>query len=70
VLTAPVATTTGAGPIDLATSHDGRFLYVQESVAGTVGAYSVGAGGALTRIQTVSGLPAFSITGMEGIAAR
>lgn len=70
VLTAPVATTTNAGPIDLAASHDGRFVYVQESVAGSVGAYAVSAGGSLTRIQTVSGLPAFTTTGMEGIAAR
>ncbi|WP_263731543.1 lactonase family protein [Cellulomonas sp. SG140] len=70
VLTAPVAASTGAGPIDLAASHDGRFVYVQESVAGTVGAYAVSPHGTLTRIQTVSGLPAFSGTGMEGIAAR
>lgn len=68
-LTAPVAAHTGAGPIDLAVSGDGRFLYVQESVAGTLGAYTVAADGSLTRIQTVSGLPAFSTTGMEGIAA-
>lgn len=69
-LTAPVAARTDAGPIDLAASRDGRFVYVQESVAGSVGAYAVTAGGASTRIQTVSGLPAFTTTGMEGIAAR
>lgn len=68
VLTQAVAATTGAGPIDLAASQDGRFLYVQEAVDGTLGVYSV-ADGALTRIQTVAGLPAFTTTGMEGIAA-
>ena len=68
-LTAPVATTTGAGPIDLAASRDGRFVYAQESVAGTLGVYAVSRDGALVRTQTVSGLPAFTTTGMEGLAA-
>lgn len=68
-LTLPVAATTGNGPIDLAASDDGRFLYVQEAVDGTIGVYAVGLGGSLTRIQTVTGLPAFTTTGMEGIAA-
>ena len=68
-LTAPVATTTGAGPIDLAASRDGRFVYAQESVAGTLGVYTVSRDGALVRRQTVSGLPAFTTTGMEGLAA-
>ena len=64
-----VAATTGAGPIDLAASSDGQYLYAQESVAGTVGAYEVSGDGTLERIQTVTGLPAFNTTGMEGIAA-
>ena len=68
-LTSPVAATTGAGPIDLAASRDGRFLYVQESVAGTLGVYAVSHDGSLVRTQTVPGLPAFTTTGMEGIAA-
>ena len=69
LLTAPVATTTNAGPIDLAASDDGNCLYVQESVAGTLGAYKVSEGGALTRLQAVTGLPVFAAGGMEGIAA-
>ncbi len=69
VLTSAVAATTGNGPIDLAASRDGRFLYVQESVDGTIGGYAVARDGSLTRIQTVTGLPAFAGTGMEGIAA-
>jgi 6-phosphogluconolactonase (cycloisomerase 2 family) len=68
-LTDPVAATTGAGPIDLAASRNGRYLYVQEAVAGTVGVYEVSRDGALDRIQTVTGLPAYTTTGMEGIAA-
>ncbi len=68
-LTNPVAATTAAGPIDLAASSNGRFLYVQEAVAGSLGAYAVSRDGSLDRIQTVSGLPAFTTTGMEGIAA-
>ena len=68
-LTAPVAATTGAGPIDLATSADGRFLYAQDAVAGALSSYTVGADGSLTALQTVSGLPAFSKGGMEGLAA-
>ncbi len=69
VLTAPVAATTNAGPIDLAASSDNRTVYVEESIAGTLGAYSVAADGSLTRIQTVPGLPVFNAGGMEGIAA-
>jgi 6-phosphogluconolactonase (cycloisomerase 2 family) len=68
-LTAALATTTGVGPIDLAASRDGRYLYVQESIAGTLGVYSVSDGGRLHRLQTVTGLPAFAAGGMEGIAA-
>jgi len=69
VLKSAVAATTNAGPIDLAASSDSRTVYVEESVAGTLGAYSVGADGSLTRIQTVTGLPVFNAGGMEGIAA-
>ncbi len=68
-LTNPVAAATAAGPIDLAASSNGRFLYVQEAVAGSLGVYAVSRDGSLARIQTVSGLPAFTNTGMEGIAA-
>ena len=62
-----VTATTDAGPIDAATS--GRFVYVQNAVAGTLGGYRVRADGSLRRIVTVTGLPAFNGTGMEGIAA-
>lgn len=65
VLTASVAATTGNGPIDLAASADGRFLYIQESVDGTIGGYAVARDGSLTRIQTVTGPPAFGTSGMR-----
>jgi 6-phosphogluconolactonase (cycloisomerase 2 family) len=68
-LTDPVAATTSAGPIDLAATSDGQFLYVQESIAGTLGVYKVSADDSLDRVQTVTGLPAFSTTGMEGVVA-
>jgi len=68
-LTAPVAASTPAGPIDLAASPDSRFLYGQNAVAGSLSVYSVAAGGALTPVQTVPDLPVFANGGMEGIAA-
>ncbi len=67
-LTHQVVTTTGAGPIDLAASPDGHFLYVQQSGAGTLGVYAVDRAGHPTAVQTVTGLPAFDAGGMEGIA--
>ena len=68
-LTAPVAASTPAGPIDLAASPDGRFLYGQNAVAGSLSVYAVADGGGLTPVQTVPGLPVFANGGMEGIAA-
>jgi 6-phosphogluconolactonase (cycloisomerase 2 family) len=58
-----VAATTEPGPIDLAES--GHFLYAETGVNGTVDEFRVNHDGTLTRIGTVTGLPA----GIEGIAA-
>ena len=69
VLAAAVATTTSGGPIDMAASAGGRFLYVQNAAAGTVQGFRVGSDGTLTLVSTVTGLPAFSGHGMEGIVA-
>jgi 6-phosphogluconolactonase (cycloisomerase 2 family) len=63
-LVAAQAATTGAGPIDMATSADQRFLYVQGGASGTIDVFRVGRNGSLTAIQTVTGLPALT----EGIA--
>ncbi len=58
--------TTDAGTIDATTSPDGRYLYVQAGVAGTVDEYQVGFGGSLTQIGTVT---VSGGVGQEGIAA-
>jgi 6-phosphogluconolactonase (cycloisomerase 2 family) len=60
-----VVATTEPGPIDLAASGDGRFLYGETGVTSTVDEYQVGRDGTLTKLGTVTGLP----PGIEGIAA-
>jgi 6-phosphogluconolactonase (cycloisomerase 2 family) len=57
-------TAVGAGAIDMATSADGRFLYVEAGGAGAIAALRIHADGTLTLIGTVTGLD-----GLEGIAA-
>jgi hypothetical protein len=56
--------TTGDGPIDLAASPDGRFLYVESGAAGAVAAYRINADDTLTALGSVPA-PA----GLEGIVA-
>ncbi|WP_405607381.1 lactonase family protein [Streptomyces sp. NBC_00076] len=56
------------GVIDLAVAAD-RFVYVQNATSGTVDGFRVGRNGALIKITTVTGLPAFAESGMEGITA-
>jgi 6-phosphogluconolactonase (cycloisomerase 2 family) len=60
-----IVATTPAGPIDMAVSSHGNFLYAQTGTAGTVEEYHVERDGTLTHLGSVTGLPA----GMEGIAA-
>jgi 6-phosphogluconolactonase (cycloisomerase 2 family) len=59
----------GAGPIDLAATADGTLLYVQNTLAGTIEGFRVGANGELTLLETENeGLPAFTDgAGMEGL---
>jgi 6-phosphogluconolactonase (cycloisomerase 2 family) len=65
-----VAATTGAGPIDMAASGNGRFIYQLTGGSGQVNAYSRGANGALSLIGTVdTGLGAAAGKPIEGIAA-
>ena len=47
----PVAATGGVGAVDARLSPDGRFLYVDESRIGKVGAFAVN-GGNLTELGT------------------
>lgn len=64
------AATTGAGPVDLAASRHGHFLYQLAGGSGQVDEYRRNADGSLTRIGTVdTGLGAASGHPLEGIAA-
>ncbi|KOU72343.1 hypothetical protein ADK57_09905 [Streptomyces sp. MMG1533] len=56
------------GVIDIAVAAD-KFVYVQNATSGTVDGFRVGRAGELTKVTTVTGLPAFAESGMEGIAA-
>jgi len=56
-------TSVDGGPIDLISSPDGRFLYVEAGGPGTIDSLRVHNDGTLTPVGTVSGL-----AGLEGIA--
>ena len=65
-----VAATTGAGPIDIAASADGRFVYQLTGGSGQVDEYARAANGSLTMIAAAdTGLGAASGKPIEGIAA-
>ena len=69
-IAAAVAATTGAGPIDVAASPDGRFVYQLTGGSGQVNEFARGADGSLTMLATVgTGLGAASGKPVEGIAA-
>ena len=55
--------------IGIAVTGDAKFVYVQNATSGTVDGFRVEKNGALTKVTTVEGLPAFADSGMEGIAA-
>jgi 6-phosphogluconolactonase (cycloisomerase 2 family) len=60
-----IVATTEPGPIDLAASSEGNFLYGETGLTSTVDEYHVESDGSLTKLGTVTGLP----PGIEGIAA-
>jgi hypothetical protein len=62
--TTGVVAGTDAGPIDMAASPDGRYLYAQAGGAGAIDEFAVNPGGSLTAIGSVTGLG----SGIEGIA--
>jgi 6-phosphogluconolactonase (cycloisomerase 2 family) len=71
VLVAPVAATTSAGPIDLAATHDGRFIYVLSALTGGIDAFATRPDGSLVAIGTTTGLPVIDdVGGPEGIVVR
>ena len=53
-------------PIDMSRSSDSRYLYVHLAGQRAVAVFRIQANGALTRLQTIGGLP----RGAQGIAAR
>ncbi|MGV9708119.1 lactonase family protein [Streptomyces sp. NPDC003483] len=67
VATPPSAASQGV--IDVAVTEDEGFLYVQNATSGTVDGFRVGGNGSLTKVTTVTGLPSFAESGMEGIVA-
>ncbi len=65
-----VAATTGAGPIDMASSPNGRYVYQLTGGSGQVDEYVRGADGSLTMVGTAdTGLGAAVGKPLEGIAA-
>ena len=63
---AQAAHVAGTHPLDLATSENGRFLYVLEIFTHSIGAYAIAADGSLTRITGATNLP----MGVGGLAAQ
>jgi 6-phosphogluconolactonase (cycloisomerase 2 family) len=66
---ADVAAATDAGPVDMATSSDGHYLYEEATGAGVIDEFKVGNDGSLTKIGTVTGFTPDNGSGFEGIAA-
>ena len=67
---ATAARTSGGGPIDLAASRHGRYLYQLNGADGSVDSFRVGRRGGLTRIGTThTRLGAMNDRPLEGIAA-
>ena len=61
-----VSAITEAGPIDAALTMNSRFLYVLNGAGNSVQGFAVSNTGALTAVQTITGLP----IGANGLAAR
>ena len=67
---APVAATTSRGPIDLAATENGRFVYVLSALDGQVDAFATQRDGGLVPVGVTTGLPAIGADGgPEGIVA-
>jgi 6-phosphogluconolactonase (cycloisomerase 2 family) len=63
-----VSARTDGGPIDIAATPGGRFLYELNGTGGTLGIYEVASDGSLTKTGSVTGLRAFDgINGMQGL---
>jgi 6-phosphogluconolactonase (cycloisomerase 2 family) len=64
VLVNATAATAHAGTTDSVVSPDAKFFYVESGGAGTIDAFAIGTGGALTPIETIFNIPVAS----EGLA--
>jgi 6-phosphogluconolactonase (cycloisomerase 2 family) len=64
-----ITATTDAGPVDLAASSDGRYIYQEATGAGVIDEFKANNNGSLTQIGTVTGFTPDNGTGFEGIAA-
>ena len=62
----PIASTTGAGPIDAALSSNSKNLYILNAGSHSISVYSVATNGNLTSIQLLPGLP----VGATGLASK
>ena len=62
-----VTNQSGATPLDMHITSDGKFLYVLQTGNGTVGAFSIGANGSLATLPDTPGLAA--VAGFQGLAA-
>jgi 6-phosphogluconolactonase (cycloisomerase 2 family) len=58
---------TGAIPLDMDITNDGKFLYVLQTGTGTIGAFAIGNSGSLTVLPDTPGLSARA--GFQGLAA-
>jgi 6-phosphogluconolactonase (cycloisomerase 2 family) len=64
-----VTATTGAGPVDIAATQDGQFLYEEANGAGEIDEFRVNDDGSLSSLGTVAGLGSVTAgVGAEGIA--
>jgi 6-phosphogluconolactonase len=57
----------GATPLDMHITRDGKFLYVLQTGTGTVGSFAIGAKGNLTNLPDTPGLA--PVAGFQGLAA-
>jgi 6-phosphogluconolactonase (cycloisomerase 2 family) len=64
-----VTATTGAGPVDIAATPDGQFLYQEANGAGEIDEFHVNGDGSLSSLGTVAGLGVVNGAGAEGLAA-
>jgi YD repeat-containing protein len=64
-----ITATTDAGPVDLAATGDGRYIYQEATGAGVIDEFKVNDNGSLTQFGTVTGFTPDNGTGFEGIAA-